>query len=147
MRKRFLTSLLIAIALILAACGSNSPSSSGNAGSSTKGIASGTSYNSCPSSTNTTAAAPTSGTVNLTVAGWASTPAEDGLVQSNLKKFEQLHPNIHLTWSPITGDYPTKMRANVASGSVPDVFYLSPDMSSSPAPTGHGAISRKTRPS
>ncbi len=128
--RRYFASLVIVLALLLAACGSNSSSGSSNGGAATQGIASGNPYISCPSSTNTTAAAPVSGNVTLTVAGWTSTPAEDALVQSNLQKFEQLHPNIHITWSPIPGDYPTKMRANVAGGTVPDVFYLSPDMSS-----------------
>jgi multiple sugar transport system substrate-binding protein len=128
--KRYFAPVFIICMVILAACGSNSTSSSGNQGIAQQGISSGTSYNSCPSSTNTTAAAPVSGNITLTVAGWTSTPAEDSLVQSNLKKFEQLHPNIHINWSPIPGDYATKMRANVASNTVPDVFYLSPDMSS-----------------
>ncbi|HVB60262.1 MAG TPA: ABC transporter substrate-binding protein [Ktedonobacteraceae bacterium] len=130
MMRRYFASLVIVLALLLAACGSGSSSGSSNGGAATQGIASGNPYISCPSSTNTTAAAPVSGNVTLTVAGWTSTPAEDALVQSNLQKFEQLHPNIHITWSPIPGDYPTKMRANVAGGTVPDVFYLSPDMSS-----------------
>ncbi len=73
-------------------------------------------------------AAPEQGKVTLTVSGWSSSPAEDALVQSNLNKFQQSHPNIQLKWSPITGDYPTKMRANIASGNAPDVFYLSTDM-------------------
>src|SRR5579863_9052635 len=130
MMRRYFASLVIVLAFLLAACGSGGSSSGNNGGSSTQGITSGNPYISCPSSTNTKAASPESGTINLTVAGWTSTPAEDALVQSNLQKFEQLHPNIHITWSPIPGDYPTKMRANVAGGTVPDVFYLSPDMSS-----------------
>jgi multiple sugar transport system substrate-binding protein len=131
MMRRYFASLVIVLVLFLAACGNGgSSSSNNNAGSATQGIAKGNPYINCPGSTNTTAAKPESGTINLTVAGWTSTPAEDALVQSNLQKFEQLHPNIHITWSPIPGDYPTKMRANVAAGTVPDVFYLSPDMSS-----------------
>ena len=128
--KQFLAPLLIAFMLLLTACGGGSSTTSNTAGVGQKGIASGNAYINCPSSTNTTAAAATSGSVTLTVSGWTSTPAEDALVQSNLKNFEQLHPNIHINWSPIPGDYPTKMRANVAGGTVPDVFYLSPDMSS-----------------
>ncbi|HLL79371.1 MAG TPA: ABC transporter substrate-binding protein [Ktedonobacteraceae bacterium] len=127
--------ILVIFTLILAACGGgssngNGGSGSGNNGVNQQGLAGGNSYISCPSSTNTTAAAPESGTVNLTVSGWTSTPAEDALVQQNLQNFEKLHPNIHVTWAPITGDYPTKMRANVASNTVPDVFYLQPAMSS-----------------
>jgi multiple sugar transport system substrate-binding protein len=133
--KRLVTTLIpvfVIFTLILAACGNGNSSSSGsgNNGVSQQGLAGANPYNACPSSTNTTAAAPETGNISLTVAGWTSTPAEDGLVQQNLQNFEKLHPNIHVTWAPITGDYPTKMRANIASNTVPDVFYLSPDMSS-----------------
>ncbi len=129
--KKLIVPLLVIFTLILAACG-NGGSSSGNSngGVSQQGLSSGNSYISCPGSTNTTAAAPASGPVTLTVSGFTSTPAEDALVQQNLNNFEKLHPNIHINWSPIPGDYPTKMRANVASGTVPDVFYLEPSMSS-----------------
>ncbi|HLH62229.1 MAG TPA: ABC transporter substrate-binding protein [Ktedonobacteraceae bacterium] len=133
--KRLITTLVpifVIFTLILAACGNNNSSSGGssNNGVSQQGLAGGNPYNACPSSTNTTAAAPESGNISLTVSGWTSTPAEDALVQQNLNNFEKLHPNIHITWAPITGDYPTKMRANIASNTVPDVFYLQPAMSS-----------------
>lgn len=133
MRRLFstLTPLVIIFMLILTACGSSGGGGSGNGGVSQQGLAGGNSYISCPSSTNTTAATPETGNITLTVAGWTSTPAEDALVQQNLQNFETLHPNIKINWAPITGDYPTKMRANVASNTVPDVFYLSPDMSDS----------------
>ncbi len=133
--RRYFVPLLIILMLLLAACGNGGSSGNGNGngnnGVSQQGLASGSSYNACPSSTNTTAAAPESGTVTLTVSGWTSTPAEDNLVQQNLKNFEASHPNIKINWQPIPGDYATKMRANVASGTVPDVFYLQPAMSSS----------------
>ncbi|GAC1349981.1 MAG: ABC transporter substrate-binding protein [Ktedonobacteraceae bacterium] len=129
--------LLLILMLILAACGGGgSTSSAPPGGVSQHGISSGNSYINCPSSTNTTAAAAESASVTLTVSGWSSSPAEDALVQQNLHNFEQAHPNIHINWSPIPGDYPTKMRANVASGTVPDVFYLQPAMSSSYINTG-----------
>ena len=123
--------LLILFVLALSACGGgSSTATSGNTGASTQGLASGTSYNSCPSNPNTSASAAESGTVTLTVAYSTSSPAEDALVRQNLDKFQQLHSNIKLNITPITGDYPTKMRANVASNTVPDAFYLTPDMSS-----------------
>ncbi len=125
-----MTPLLILFVLALSACGgSSSTATSGNAGASTQGLAGGTSYNSCPSSPNTSASSAESGPVTLTVSYAPSSPAEDVLVRQNLAKFEQLHPNIKIDYSPISGDYTTKMRANVASNTVPDVFYLTPDMS------------------
>lgn len=132
MRRRIasFTLLLFIFSLLLAACGGGSSGSSGgNSGVSQQGLSGGNPYINCPSSTNTTAAAPESGQITLTVSGWSSTPAEDALVQQNLQNFEKLHPNIKVNWSPIPGDYPTKMRANVASNTVPDVFYLQPAMS------------------
>lgn len=132
MRRRItsFTSLVFILTLLLAACGGGSSGSgNGNNGVSQQGLTGGNPYINCPSSTNTTAAAPESGSITLTVSGWSSTPAEDALVQQNLQNFEKLHPNIKVNWSPIPGDYPTKMRANVASNTVPDVFYLQPSMS------------------
>src|ERR1700694_459887 len=127
--KKLIVPLLVILTVILAACGGGG-SSPNNGGVSQQGLAGGNSYIRCPSSTNTTAAASTSGSVTLTVSGFSSSPAEDALVQQNLNNFTTAHPNIHINWSPIPGDYPTKMRANVASGTVPDVFYLTPGMSS-----------------
>jgi multiple sugar transport system substrate-binding protein len=129
--RRLIVPFLVILTLLLAACGGGGASSSSSSGGvSQQGLSGGNSYIACPSSANTTAAAPESGTVTLTVSGWSSTPAEDALVQQNLQNFEASHPNIKVNWSPIPGDYPTKMRANVASGTVPDVFYLQPAMSS-----------------
>ena len=133
MRRRIscFTPIFLIVALLLAACGGGGTGNSGgNNGISQVGLTGGNSYINCPSSTNTTAAAPESGTVTLTVSGFSSTPAEDALVVQNLHNFEALHPNIKVNWSPIPGDYPTKMRANIASNTVPDVFYLQPSMSS-----------------
>ncbi len=131
MKRRIIPALII-LMLLLAACGSSNGASGGGSpggGSiSQKGLSGGNSYIGCPGSTNTTAAAPESGNITLTVSGFTSTPAEDALVKSNLDKFHQLHPNITVNWSPIPGDYETKMRANVASGNVPDVFYVTPAM-------------------
>lgn len=129
--KKLIVPLLVILTVILAACGGGgSGNGNGNGGVSQQGLSGGNSYINCPSNPNTTAAAATSSPVTLTVSGFSSSPAEDALVQQNLNNFTKAHPNIHVNWSPIPGDYPTKMRANVASGTVPDVFYLTPDMSS-----------------
>lgn len=136
-RFRHLSGALVALGLVatlaLTACGSGG-GGSGNTGSNVKGPKN--ALINCPSSTNTTAASAESGNISLTVSGWTSSPAEDQLVQQGLNTFMQQHPNIKVTWSPIPSDYQTKMRANVASGNVPDVFYVSPDMPQEYIPAG-----------
>ena len=117
---------LSAIALLVAACGGAGGGGSGGTGSGTKGPQN--SLISCPSSTNTSAASAESGTVNLVAAGWSSSPAEEKLVRDGIATFEQQHPNIKVSLQLIPGDYATKMRANVASGNVPDVFDIQPPM-------------------
>lgn len=129
--RRLLLPLLLAVLLILAACGNASGPSSTNGGSgSQQGLTAGNAYNPCPSHPNTTAAPPESGSITLTVAGFTTSLAEDALVQQNLNQFTQTHPNIHINWMPIAGDYAAMMKARVASGNVPDVFYLPPGLSS-----------------
>src|SRR5260370_17057398 len=99
--RRFIVPLFVILTFILAACGGGgTSSSSGPGGVSQQGLASGNSYLSCPSSTNTTAAAPESGTVTLTVSGWSSSPAEDPLVHQTLPNSHPSHPNINVTPSP-----------------------------------------------
>ena len=133
MRRRMvsLSPLFLIFLLLLTACGGGgSGSGNGGNGVNQQGLSGGNSFINCPSNPSTSAAAPEQGTVTLTVSGFSSTPAEDALVQQNLHNFEAAHPNIKINWSPIPGDYPTKMRANIASNTVPDVFYLQPSMSS-----------------
>ncbi len=115
---------MLSLVALLAACGGGG----GNTGTGTGGKGPANPLNACPKSTNTTAASPASGQITLTVAGWSSSPAEDALVQQALNQFTQQNPDIKVNWQVIPGDYPTKMRANVASGNVPDVFYLQPGM-------------------
>ncbi len=116
----------LALVSLLAACGSGGSDNGGGGGAGVTGPKN--ALVNCPANGGS-AASPESGSVSLTVSGWTSSPAEDALVQQGLNDFMKANPNIKVTWSPIPSDYQTKMRANVASGNVPDVFYLSPDMS------------------
>lgn len=127
--KRILLAFLLIIAVGFSACGGTS-GDEGRTRAGSQELASGNRYVPCPDQTNTSAALPEHGQVTLTVSGATSSPVEDALVQQNLRRFESTHPTIKINWSPIPGDYATKMRANIASNTVPDVFYLLPEMSS-----------------
>jgi multiple sugar transport system substrate-binding protein len=56
--------------------------------------------------------------------GWASSPAEQELFKTVLEDFRTANPEIDVKYSPITGDYPTKIQTDIAAGTVADVFYV-----------------------
>ena len=133
--KRLCTTLATSgMVAVLAACGGGGNSGNGGTGTGAKGPQN--PLTRCPQSTNTTAASAESGDVTINVSGFASSPAEDALVQQGLNGFMSANPHIKVTWNPIPGDYPTKMRANIASGNSPDVFYVQPPMGQEYIPAG-----------
>jgi multiple sugar transport system substrate-binding protein len=67
----------------------------------------------------------------ITLSGWSAGKTEDDLLQSVVDDFNSTHPNIHVDYSVINGDYATAMTARFAARNAPDVFYVD----SSIAPT------------
>lgn len=115
----------VALAALLTACGGDN-GGSGGTGNGAKGPQN--ALIACPANTTSSTAKAESGTITLNVGGFSSSPAEDALVQQGLNSFMKKYPNIKATFTAIPGDYETKMRANVASNSLPDVFYVTPNM-------------------
>lgn len=127
--KRPIAPLLLLGVLLIVMVGSSNANSFDSYNSPQQGLTSGNSYIDCPKDSATTPALPQKGPLTLTVSGWASSPAEYSLVQTNLNKFQKSHPNIQVRWTPYLGnDYPTQMQNNFANGTMPDVFYLQPRM-------------------
>ena len=67
----------------------------------------------------------------ITLSGWSAGKTEDDLLQQIVDDFNNTHPNIHVDYSVINGDYATAMTARFAAHNPPDVFYVD----SSIAPT------------
>jgi multiple sugar transport system substrate-binding protein len=67
----------------------------------------------------------------ITLSGWSAGKTEDDLLQQIVDDFNSTHPNIHVDYSVINGDYATAMTARFAARNPPDVFYVD----SSIAPT------------
>jgi multiple sugar transport system substrate-binding protein len=63
-----------------------------------------------------------SGTVRFS--GWTSTPAEDKLLTDEIAAFQVKYPNIKVTYEPVPKDFRTKLKAQLASGTEPDAFYV-----------------------
>lgn len=63
---------------------------------------------------------------SLRVTGWSSTPAEIQIVQDQLTRFNQVYPDVKVSYEPTAGDYVAKFSTMVSAGTEPDVFYLQP---------------------
>lgn len=64
------------------------------------------------------------GKVEITFAGWGSTPAEGKLLDELLADFERKHPNIKVKHEVIADQYMDVIRTRLIGGKGPDVFYL-----------------------
>ena len=72
-------------------------------------------------------AAPSTGTVTITFAGWGG-PAEDEGVQAAIKQFESEQDAIKVTWlhTPDT-EYRAKLVTNIAAGTPPATAFIGSD--------------------
>ncbi|MBZ4662941.1 MAG: extracellular solute-binding protein family 1 [Caloramator sp.] len=76
--------------------------------------------------------------VTITLGCWGSSPAETQLLDDQIKKFEETHPNIKIEKQVITGDYNQALQAKIASKTEPDVYYL--DVFQAPAYISKGVV-------
>lgn len=81
-----------------------------------------------PMATHAAGSCPQSQRIGLNVSGWSGADQEADMVQHELKLFEQANPCITTYFSPIPSNYQQKIQTEFASGSEPDVMYISPDM-------------------
>lgn len=65
------------------------------------------------------------GTAQLS--GWRSSPEEGEALTQALLGFPAEYPNITVDYQPIAGDYRAVMITKIASGEVPDLFYVNAD--------------------
>lgn len=109
--------LMLTTAMVLSACGGNSGNNSGNASSSPS---------SSPSSSGSASASPSApaGNVELTLAGWTSSPEEQSLLQQVLDEFQTKNPTIKVKYEVIADQYMDVIKTRLIGGEAPDVFYL-----------------------
>lgn len=81
------------------------------------------------------AAAPVKASVTLNVASWSAAPQEEAAVKKLLAAFTKKY-HVQTKYQVINGDYPTAMKARIAAGTLPDVFYLNSDVAQDFIQTG-----------
>jgi multiple sugar transport system substrate-binding protein len=71
----------------------------------------------------------------LRVSSWGDT-SEQQVNKDALARFNQVYPDIKITYEPQPSDYQTKLLAQVKGGSQPDVFYVDPGLAYQFIPNG-----------
>jgi multiple sugar transport system substrate-binding protein len=108
MNKKMLSGMIttLALATVVSACGNNT----NNGGSA--------SPESSPAGNETKAP------VEVTLAGWGSSPEEQALLQQVLDEFETKNPDVKVKYEVIADQYMDVIKTRLIGNEAPDVFYL-----------------------
>ena len=125
--------LVVVMALVAAACGGDDDTS--DAGGSTETTATGVSQ--AP-----TTLPPDAGCfieveedALIVFSGWGD-ETEQQVYRDSIERFSALCPAVTIDYQPIPADFQTKMKASMAGGTAPDVFYVDDQLMTAFGPTG-----------
>lgn len=62
--------------------------------------------------------------VNIRISGWPGNPIEESVIKSIVEEFNRTHPDIHVEWAPIPGDFRQMLITQFSAGTAPDIFYV-----------------------
>ena len=125
--RRFLVLAAVA-SLIAAACSSGDASPGPTTAAATPATSAAPPATSAsPDASAATGWDPTAITGTAQLSGWRSSPEEGEALTQALLGFPAVYPNIAVDYKPIAGDYRAVMITKIASGEVPDLFYVNAD--------------------
>lgn len=118
MKKSLSLTLILALAfvLVLSACGNNG----NNAANTPDNAATNERPNNEPANEPVANADP----VEVTLAGWDSSPEEQELLQQTLDEFQAKHTDVKVKYEVIADQYMDVIKTRLIGGEAPDVFYL-----------------------
>ena len=153
MKTKVYTSIVftLGLALILAACAPAATTVAPTAAVPTTAAATTapTTAGAATTAPTTAAASPTAGTTgaaacplpnlepnaSITFSGWGD-PTEQQVYRDSISRFQQVCPGVTVNYNPVPSDFQTKMKAQMAGGSAPDVFYVDNQLMPAFAPAG-----------
>jgi len=71
----------------------------------------------------------------ITFSGWGD-EAEQQIYRDSIERLKSVCPSVTVNYTPIPADFQTKMKAQMAGGTAPDVFYVDDQLMTAFAPTG-----------
>ncbi len=72
-------------------------------------------------------------TISLVASG---NPEEQKIYQESIERFKQQFPNVNVTFEAVAADYPLKIKADAAGGTLGDVFFMDSGLMNALAPNG-----------
>jgi multiple sugar transport system substrate-binding protein len=70
----------------------------------------------------------------ITFSGWGD-EAEQQIYRDSIERFKSVCPSVTVNYTPIPADFQTKLKAQMAGGTAPDVFYVDDQLMTAFAPT------------
>ena len=71
----------------------------------------------------------------IVFSGWGD-ETEQQVYRDSIERFNEVCPAVTIDYQPIPADFQTKMKASMAGGTAPDVFYVDDQLMTAFGPTG-----------
>ena len=71
----------------------------------------------------------------IVFSGWGD-ETEQNIYRDSIKRFNKIYPNVTVDFQPIPADFQTTIKARMAGGTAPDVFYVDDQLMAAFGPTG-----------
>ena len=71
----------------------------------------------------------------IVFSGWGD-DTEQQIYRDSIVRFNEVYPDVTVDYQPIPADFQTKLKASMAGGTAPDVFYVDDQLMTAFAPTG-----------
>ncbi|MGC9357383.1 MAG: ABC transporter substrate-binding protein [Anaerolineae bacterium] len=72
---------------------------------------------------------------SITFSGWGD-ETEQQIYRDSIDRFKEICPDVEVNYEPIPADFQTKLKAQMAGGTAPDVFYVDDQLMTAFAPSG-----------
>ena len=131
MRKSLtLFSILIALSLLIAACGTPAATTAPTAEGQVPPVEA-----TSPPAASGTCPLPVEAGAAITFSGWGD-ESEQQVYRDTIERFKTVCPEVTVNYIPVPSDFQTKLKAQMAGGTAPDVFYVDDQLMTAFAPSG-----------
>ncbi len=134
MKKIFaLLTFLVALSMLIAACGPAATTAAPTTEAPTQPPA--TTEAPAPVAEKSTCPLQVEPGATITFSGWGD-ESEQKVYRDTIERFKSICPDVTVNYVPVPSDFQTKLKAQMAGGTAPDVFYVDDQLMTAFAPSG-----------